>query len=490
MPQDDRSRELNDGEREIDLIELLAYLVRYSRILIFALVAGLVIGAGISAGSYFYRQLFAGDSENDMVDRAKNSLASEQEYLQNGILPNIDPYAEGFASANVLVESEDAGFSLSIGADNTVSYTNTIDNQIMQEYGRFVNGSIAFDSLAEEMDTKASYIAQTVSFSSNDTNGYFTVSVRHIDEESAERVLDYVLEQLQNQHQVLSGNLPPHSLSISDKVVVTRVDSSLFPGDDSSKKEITDASFKNSYTLASEERIAKLRAYIADRQRIINKKMVLVGGGVGLFSVLMILSLNAILPGVLLSEKSAESFLGTMTMIAFPHSRNMKKRRWYDQIADNLLGVSYGVSDNQIYQALAEILYTHFMKLDHAGPGESIGEKKMREIYSETGSLSDVRDAAKGMKLKKRRFLIMGDCLPEGEVKRLAKYLNKDDLPGMEFDCMEQFRECYETIDKIHDADYVILCVKIGKSSQMTLRKFLQTLKLYRKSIFGVVVFN
>ena len=77
MPQDERNRDLNDGEREIDLIELLAYLVRYSRLLIFALVAGLVIGAGISAGSYFYRQLFAGDSENDMVDRAKNSLASE-----------------------------------------------------------------------------------------------------------------------------------------------------------------------------------------------------------------------------------------------------------------------------------------------------------------------------------------------------------------------------------------------------------------------------
>ena len=57
-----------------------------------------------------------------------------------------------------------------------------------------------------------------------------------------------------------------------------------------------------------------------------DKKVLLVGGGVGLFSVLMILSLNAILSGVLLSEKSAESFLGTMTMIAFPHSRNMKKR--------------------------------------------------------------------------------------------------------------------------------------------------------------------
>ena len=490
MPQDERNRDLNDGEREIDLIELLAYLVRYSRILIFALVAGLVIGAGISAGSYFYRQLFAGDSENDMVDRAKNSLASEQEYLQNGILPNIDPYAEGYASANVFVEVEDTSFSLSIGADNAVSYTNTIDTQIMQEYGRFVNGSIAFDSLAEEMGTKTSYLAQTVSFSSNETNGYFTVSVRHIDEESAERVLDYVLAQLQNQHQVLRGNLPSHSLSISDKVVVTRVDSSLFPDDDSSKKEITDASFKNSYTLASEERIEKLKTYIADRQRIINKKMVLMGGGVGLFSVLMILSLKAILSGVLLSEKSAESFLGTMTMIAFPHSRNMKKRRWYDHIADNLLGVSYGVSDNHIYQALAEILYTHFMKIDHARPGESIGEKKMREIYSETGSMSDVRDAVKEMKLKKSHFLIMGDCLPEGEVKRLARYLNKDDLPGMEFDFMERFREGYETIDKIHDADYVILCIKIGKSSQLTLRKFMQTLKLYGKSIFGVVVFN
>ena len=490
MAQDERNRDLNDGEREIDLIELLAYLVRYSRVLIFALVAGLIIGTGITAGSYFYRQIFAKAADKAMIDRAKSSLANEQEYLQNGILPNIDPYAEGYASANVFVEVEDVGFSLSIGADNTVSYSNTIDTQIMQEYGRFVSGSIAFDSLADEMDTKASYLAQTVSFSSNDTSGYFTVSVRHLDEESAEKVLDYVIEQVLSQQQVLSANLPPHSLSVSDKVVVTRVDSSLFPGDDTAQKEITDASFKNSYTVASEERISKLDAYIANRQRIINKKTVLLGGGIGLFSVLMLLSLHAILTGVLLSEKSTESFLGTMTMVAFPHSRNMKKRKWFDSIADNLLGVSYGVSDNQIYQALAEILYTHFMNPDHARPGESIGEKKMREVYSETGSMSDVRDAVKDMKMKKSRFLIMGDCLPEGEVKRLAKYLNKDDLPGMEFDSMEQFKECYETIDKIHDADYVILCVKIGKSSHMTLRKFLQTLKLYRKSIFGVVVYN
>ena len=59
MAQDERNRDLNDGEREIDLIELLAYLVRHSRLLIFALIAGLVIGTGISAGSYFYRQIFA-----------------------------------------------------------------------------------------------------------------------------------------------------------------------------------------------------------------------------------------------------------------------------------------------------------------------------------------------------------------------------------------------------------------------------------------------
>ena len=490
MSQDERNRDLNDGEREIDLMELLAYIVRHSPILIFALIAGLMIGTGVSAGGYFYRQMFAKEADQAMMDKAKSSLANEQEYLKNGILPNIDPYSEGFASANVYVESEDVGFSLSIGADNTVSYSNTIDAQIMQEYGRFINGSIPFDSLADEMDTKSSYLAQIVSFSSNDNSGYFTVSVRHMDEESAEKVLDYVLEQLESQQQILSANLPPHSLTVSDKVVVTRVDSSLFPGDDTAQKEITDASFKNSYTVASEERIAKLNAYIANRQRVVSKKTVLMGGGIGLFSVLMLLSLHAILTGVLLSEKSTESFLGTMTMIAFPHSRNMKKRKWYDRIADNLLGVSYGVSDNQIYQALAEILYTHFMKPDHARPGESIGEKKLRELYSETGSMSDVRDAIKEMKLKKSRFLLMGDSLPEGEVKRLAKYLNKDDLPGMEFDCMEQFRECYETIDKIHDADYVILCVKIGKSSHMTLRKFLQTLKLYRKSVFGVVVFN
>ena len=43
MAQDERNRDLNDGEREIDLIELLAYLVRHSRLLIFALIAGLVI---------------------------------------------------------------------------------------------------------------------------------------------------------------------------------------------------------------------------------------------------------------------------------------------------------------------------------------------------------------------------------------------------------------------------------------------------------------
>ena len=61
----------------------------------------------------------------------------------------------------------------------------------------------------------------------------------------------------------------------------------------------------------------------------------------------------------------------------------------------------------------------------------------------------DIREAVKEMKLKKRRFLIMADSLPEGEVKRLAMYLNKDDLPGMEFDCMEQFRDCSGAIASV-----------------------------------------
>ena len=53
MAQDERNRDLNDGEREIDLIELLAYIVRHGRILIFALIAGLIIGTGVSAGSLY-----------------------------------------------------------------------------------------------------------------------------------------------------------------------------------------------------------------------------------------------------------------------------------------------------------------------------------------------------------------------------------------------------------------------------------------------------
>ncbi|MCR5477778.1 MAG: hypothetical protein K6E92_09220 [Lachnospiraceae bacterium] len=489
MAEEQIREEYRDEEIELDLAGLLAYLIRHWKLLLIMMIAGMVLGGLASVVRYQLQRVSSGESAAVVIARAQSNLEREQDYLEHSILTNIDPYAEAYATANVMVEVDEEGFSLSIGGDNTISYSNTIASQIMQEYGRFLSTGVSYDSLTQSLGTRASYIQQTVGFSQNDTNGYFTISVRHYSEAAAETILDYVLEQVQNQRTSFGINVPRHTLTVKDKYVTTRTDSALLEAMDSDKAVISDDSFKNVYALAAEKRIKQLQSYISDRQTMIKKKYVLLGGLAGIFAGVFALSAYALFAGILLSGSFAESLIGSLVIISFPHTRGRRKRGWIDRLADNILGVSYGIADQQIYDMLAEFLFTRFLKED-LNEDETGSETRMRNVFNETGNLDAVRKAVKGMEMNRRRFLVVGDCLQPGEVKNLTTFLSKDDLPGMEFDYMERFWEGYESIDKVHEADYVILCVRIGKSSRMTLRKLLQVLKMYHKNVFGIVEYH
>jgi hypothetical protein len=479
----------DSSELELDLFGLLAYLLRHWAVLFLCTLLGLILGAGASALRHYLAESRSGESNAKIIARAENSLAAERSYLANSILTNIDPYEEAYASANVFVEVTGGSYALSIGGDNTISYTNTIARQIMQEYGRFVANDINYDELANDLGTAAGYISQVVSFSQNDTNGYFTIGVKHYSNVNAGKILDYVLAQIQNQRITFGSNIPQHTLSVSNRIVTTRSDSTLLGDQAADDGSISDEDFKNVYTLASEARIAKLEAFIADRQTPIKQRYVLLGGLLGFAAAICFYVMQALFAGILLSGSAAESYLRTLTLVSFPHSRNLRRRGIFDRMADTILGVSYRIADRQIYEALAEILYTRFLREESMCLGDEAGEK-MRDVYTETGDLSAVRTAVEGMEVHIRHFLIIGDMVRAGEVEDLTKYLRADDLPGMDFEYMEAFREGYEAIDKVHDADQIILCVTIGKSSHMSLRKFLQVLRMYRKEIFGIVVYH
>ncbi|MCR4897406.1 MAG: hypothetical protein K5891_11590, partial [Lachnospiraceae bacterium] len=475
-----------DDEAELELAGLLAYLIRHWGVLLILMIIGLLVGGTASAVRYLIQENSASESNARVIARAQSNLMSETDYLKNGIMPNIDPYAEAYACANVMVTVQDESFSLSMSGDNTISYTNTIARQIMQEYGRYI-GNISYEALAEEMKTNANYIRQTVNFSQNDTGGYFTVSVRHYNENDAGKILDYVLEGVLNQQKIFGTNIPDHALSINDRQVMTRTDTSILGDTESSG--ISDSSFKNSYALAAESRIGELQGYIIDRQTMIKRRYVLLGGLAGLGFGLFFYICRVLFSGILLSGDAAERYLHSMTLVSFPHSRNLRKRGWISRIADNLLGISAGISDRQIYEALAEILYTRFLNEENFRPADLTAGDRMRDIYSETGDLSAVREAVQGMEFTTRHFLVVGDSVRPGEAGTLTKYLREDDLPGMDFDFMDSFQEGYETIDKVHEADYIILCIQVGKSSHMSLRGLLQVLRMYRKEVFGIAVF-
>ena len=249
-----------DYEQEIDLKDLLFVLLYKWRVLLLAA----VIGAALLGG---YKSLKGSAPETDLpqtesyqeelenykseklavenaIENLGNSMEEQNHYLAEAPLMQINPYKEAFSSADVLVEVseiKDRGLESLLKA-----YEYSLEN------GDYVQQT------AQAMDTEDRYVRETIGVSSSlgsDENsgiglvlelqdetaarGILHITVVGVDKEYTETVMKSVLDQVEELHTRLEGELKAHQIRILNQSSGEQVDRDLLTQQQTVRNNVT-----------------------------------------------------------------------------------------------------------------------------------------------------------------------------------------------------------------------------------------------------------
>ena len=202
-------------------------------------------------------------SEEDLVMK---SLRQKDDYLSNSIMSQIDPNNEGVATVLFSVsvdetdqEAENEGSSMSVtdagnsgtsyssdsnegsisadtssasSSDNemiVVSSSMKEEDTILQVYMSRILSNIDWTEMAEKLDTEPEYLNQLVSVTESDeVSAQIQIKVIYPDEDGAAEILDYLIDQIQQQKDEVVSETQSHTIAFRSKTKSTIVDSSLF----------------------------------------------------------------------------------------------------------------------------------------------------------------------------------------------------------------------------------------------------------------------
>ncbi len=232
----------NTYEQEIDLKELMfALLYRWRPILLAALALGVLFG-GYKAVDGMRRQgdaaLLAESREEygqDQMVYERDKAAYERDiqilekfiedqsvYLEESLLMRLDPYNKPEATADILLRldgSEWEAYPEEMNMDPTDSLVKLYASNLIQR--------IDWDGIEELTGLEAVYLKELVSAGTDYGSNTVTVKAFYQDEETAEKILDEVLRQMEGCHDEFASVAGAHTAQLANKSVGTVADIAL-----------------------------------------------------------------------------------------------------------------------------------------------------------------------------------------------------------------------------------------------------------------------
>lgn len=156
----------------------------------------------------------------DQEENLEQQIEDKQKYLRDSLKSHIDPKNEGYASVNLIINSEDT--------ENKEIAT----AQICEAYASYFKNSVDWDTLAEQMETEPEYLQELVTVApdpeSRQTISFVNVYLKAIakTEEEAQNILDYMLKQLPEAEETISAS-NPHTITEAYQSSGYRVDNEL-----------------------------------------------------------------------------------------------------------------------------------------------------------------------------------------------------------------------------------------------------------------------
>lgn len=367
---------VNEDEREIDMKVLFAYIVKgWKMILIGALIFGMLIAGykilkGTSSSSTSGNSDTGTDtveSINAEIENTKNAIKYLNDYMQDSVYANIDPFNEVVTSSTVSI--------VYTGVSSNAAVTNGLNPaaQVAYAYETYIKNELDYSSISKELNLTEQELKEIIYAKSDFDSNTVTIKVIGNDSQLTEKVMEFINKNVSGYKSQLTQN-GQFTVILSKSVTNIIVDQQLLALYPTSTDAVPASPYTNNLVMSNaiarkaalktalsteQKSLDTVKAEVANTSKNSVKSAIKYGGigfVIGLLIMFGILALRIISSGKILSENDLKRSYGIKTLSVLPMKRKEKKLSKFEQKIYRRIDCSYNVcEDVAIEKAIANI---------------------------------------------------------------------------------------------------------------------------------------
>lgn len=294
------------GVQEIDLIDLLFYILRRWRVLLIGMV---VMALGFPSLMFIKNHggneaATGGEIEEktETVLMLEEGIEAKKTYADQSLLMQVNPYAENMVTLYYYVDTD-----YQINLSENIEENPVKD--IVREYRIYLQTDDVRRCLADEqkLDADLYYIGELID-SYNETDNRFAVSIIGVTEEQAEQIADQIEKLLEAHSETVQETFGQHKLKLIHRTSVCLMDWELYD----KQKEVYDSIESMQAELDKlgvdwkEDEAKQELSQEQKRTSYFRLKYIAIGGTVGLFIVVCVMVAVYLLAGTLHKAEEME----------------------------------------------------------------------------------------------------------------------------------------------------------------------------------------
>ncbi len=250
---------MEQEDMEIDLINLLFYLLRKWRVFVLAMVCGAAILGGYKVasamkvrlnGSEFKEMQQQYELDKIAYERTKtgyerdmqtltDAIEAQNKYLQNSVLMKINPFAQWMARVDVLVTVPDAN----AGNENL---TSDVTDSYVQLYAQGIKNRKDMEELSKALGMEENYLDELITVQSDYDSNTISISATGDTEDCANQILEELIKQVDEKKLEIESKVGAHSIEFLNRNTTKVMNQTL--ADQQKAKNDSITSYQNALT--------------------------------------------------------------------------------------------------------------------------------------------------------------------------------------------------------------------------------------------------
>ncbi len=449
-------------EQEIDLKELLFYILRKWRPIIFYAIIALILFGGYKFSKAFFTQRDQAyiDSVQEQYDKdlkeyktskkgyertintLTNNIDYEEQYENESVLFNIDSNNKWVATANVFIKMEESD-------NNSLITVDPADSVVMAYKSAIDNGSF-LEQLSKKLKIDTPFINELISVAADNEGNVVSISITYKNEEGAKEIIDTILGALDSMYAKVSDGLGEHSMVIMNQNIGTVIDQELA---DSQKKRVDDLEVMRKKLDETQNALDELDEPLEPSALSMGGtiktgiKFGIIGAIVGAFVTIFIYCVIYVINSTLHSAEELKNRFNLKILGVFMQERKKRAFSQVDNFIDKLEGRNK-ISEAVVYQRVTANIANYSEK------GQTI---------LLTGTVSQEEMISVGDKLRQM-------------------------LPDINLETGMDMTKNPETLTKLSKVDGIILVEKVGYSKYSDIQDELENIYGLSQKVIGSIV--